>query len=339
MSRTTPLSAVIDEYDAARGDDGDGAWAFAVAWRLIDRGVESDVIREGLAEDLELVRQASEAPGELFGAPQSRADELYQQWVGEGRRILSYEPLISWRDLPSSSALLAGLTAFLMTLVLYWDGPTVTWTVGLLLTPVALGFGACAALATWHAVQRRASHAAAAGAALAVILSVAFAQALVFVVGNDHPLGTAGVWWMLLVAFGCFALSRALDRPPLPLKHSSDPPDDVEWVVRASAALRANNSLSEGRIRDVVAEARHHAQESGSLLYEEFGAPEVYASALAVDNRARARRRAWALGALGLLAGMLAVTEPRSWSSAAVTVIYLSWAGLEFARSINRRRH
>ena len=99
--------------------------------------------------------------------------------------------------------------------------------------------------------------------------------------------------------------------------------DDELWVERFSGIMRGPGWTRESRVRELVAEARSHAAESGRTLAEEFGPPEHYATQLGVDKERRIRLRIAFVGVLTLLAAVQLI-DGWSWTTIALVVL-LGW--------------
>ncbi|CUR58575.1 membrane hypothetical protein [metagenome] len=95
--QTTPLAAMLDAFDSARGEEMDGVWAFSASWALLMRDVDVALVVEGLRDALDVVRETQESPAELFGTGREHADALYEQWLAEGRLVLD-DGVTTWRD-------------------------------------------------------------------------------------------------------------------------------------------------------------------------------------------------------------------------------------------------
>ena len=108
MAERTPLSATIDAFDSARGDDMDGVWAFGVSWSLMMRDVDPDLVRDGLEQALAVVRTSGESASALFGDPSEHAAALYDEWSSEGRLTLIALTRTTW---PEALRLGTGLSA------------------------------------------------------------------------------------------------------------------------------------------------------------------------------------------------------------------------------------
>lgn len=150
------------------------------------------------------------------------------------------------------------------------------------------------------------------------------------------PVGTASVWWMLAVAAVTALLAMLLRPTPVSPVPGAGPLDDDAWSARAAALLRLRD-LPESRVRDLVAEARSHAHEAGAPMSDALGSPERYAAGFAPDTASRERRRAAALGGLGVAGAILAV-DPWSWPWALMAAVLLGAAAVVAARARRRRR-
>ncbi|MDO5635447.1 MAG: hypothetical protein Q4G34_11355 [Micrococcus sp.] len=78
----------------------------------------------------------------------------------------------------------------------------------------------------------------------------------------------------------------------------ADAPDDHAWAREIAGLLRVHAGLTDRRVREVVAEARAHAKDSGVRVAEEFGPPASYAARFRTDKNATLRRRAWGFTAI-----------------------------------------
>lgn len=288
----TPLSRTIDAFDDARGIAMDGVWAHSVSWALLMRDVEADLVREGLEEALDVVRQSQEAPEELFGAPRAHAGELYDRWVTEGRLRLDKLGAIAWRDVPSTGLAwgAALCLAFAVVFALEGDSPR-TWTLGMVVLPLGLGLGTTAAAAAWDWFLRHNGTASAIASAAATGIICAMAAASVNEWSKAHPLGNHSVWWYVPIAVSCVLLATGWRRwvdtwTPLAPPAAADAD---EWSRQLAGHLRERYSLSDSRVRTILFDAHSHAAESGSTLEEEFGRPEDYAARFVPDLARRSR--------------------------------------------------
>ena len=322
---TTPLSAAIDAVRGARGEEMDSLWAYGLSWALLMKDVEPDVVAAELQEVFGLVRETRESPEELYGSTSARADELCRQWLDEGRRVLSRQPSISWRQVPASALATTGRFSIIMTGLLLLTGQTTTtWTAGMLVIPVAIGVSTPAGMAIWETLLRRRNE------ATAVVVSTLFVGTVASVAGTlaiqtaDQPLGTSSTWWSLVPAMACLLLARLLSRHVGDVPAHGSPPaaNDGEWVARAAAVLRGGVRLSDRRVNTLVAEARAHAAESGNTLAEEFGTPEDYAARFAPDLARQHLLRAALAAACAALAA-LQLVDGWSWNAASLLTIFV----------------
>lgn len=289
---TTPLAETIEEFEHARGDGMDGAWAHAVSWALMRRDVEPDLVSHGLQEALEVVRQTQEPPEDLFGTPDEHADALYEQWQSEGRLRLWEASRITWREVPSSGFAWSALIALVFMVLLLVDGETTTtWTLGRILLTAALGLGTAAAAAVWDTMVRRRGTAIAITGTGVTVLAMAAVTVGINKWSEEHPFATASTWWFLAVAGTCALLSttwrRWLDSRPTPGLHPVV--EAQEWSRQLAAILRGRLSMSDARVSAILAETQAHATEAGRSVQDEFGTPEEYAARFGPDLARRSR--------------------------------------------------
>jgi hypothetical protein len=316
------LVSTHDAFKAARGEDLDKMWAFAVGWRLCMKEVEIDLVREGLEEVLAMVRETQEGPEDLFGTPDEYAPELYERWRSEGRLPPSHTVMPPARSIPASSLRAGGWIALLMFVLTLFDaaGPTI----GILLVPVALGFGSVGGIALWEWASRRWPTPLAAAFMATVVIAFAFGFAALLTT-IETSLGRATPWLLLLEA----AVLTFVGRAALGLVTAKayvaarDGLDDEQWVERFSGIMRGPGWTRESRVRELVAEARSHATESGRTLAEEFGPPEHYASQLGADAERRIRLRIAFVSLLTLLVAVQLI-DGWSWTTIAMLVL-LAW--------------
>lgn len=148
----TPLQATIDAFDEARGDALDGVWARSVSWTLLMRDVEADLVRDGLAEALEVVRQTRESPQELFGPACDHADALYGQWLSEGRLVLTADET-TWRQAVLTGLVMSAVVAVGLLVLLALRGEATTALLPRLSAiAIVVGLGSALGSAVW---QRR----------------------------------------------------------------------------------------------------------------------------------------------------------------------------------------
>lgn len=336
MDERSTLESTIEAFTRARGQAGDMAWAQGVAWRLLRRDVDPDLVREGLEEGLALVVEAQEPPEALFGTAEEHADALWAQWVEEGRLRLIDPARTTWREVPSTGLLWGAwlCVAFLFFFLL--DGQTSrTWTVGMVLVPVGMGVAAVAAQAVWTSLLPDRGTVVAAVAAAGVVGGSAAAIGLVNDWTRDSPLVTASTWWYLVVATAAALLAAAWRAwtDTWPTAVAAGIGDVGQWSRELAAILRVRYSMSETRVGQVVGEAHAHAADAGRPVGEEFGTPEEYAARFAPDEARRARLGT-AFHLAVAAASLVYLAAAPSWSSLALAAGWslLAWRQLRCVR-------
>ncbi|OLT24576.1 hypothetical protein BJF82_13245 [Kytococcus sp. CUA-901] len=95
-------------------------------------------------------------PKTVYGPAQEWPRTGIEERVARGQRVVDSVADTEWRDVPVVGSVVAGILSLLI-LAVWWarDGLTTDYTAGLLLLPVASGFGIILALATWERVLRR----------------------------------------------------------------------------------------------------------------------------------------------------------------------------------------
>jgi hypothetical protein len=152
MAERTPLALTLEDFDRARSDDMDGAWAFGVSSNLLMRGVDAALVRSGLVEALELVRQTRESPQELFGSSDDHADLLHDQWLSEGRLVMAAD-VMPWRQATAHGLAVSGACAAVFSLILVLrDEATAAMLIRFSVISLVIGMGSSLAHAAW---QRR----------------------------------------------------------------------------------------------------------------------------------------------------------------------------------------
>jgi hypothetical protein len=325
MAEATPLATTIDAFDRARGDDMDGVWAHSVAWRLLRRDVEPGQVDEGLTEALALVRETQEAPADLFGSSEEHADALYDHWVDDGRLHLWDASSMAWREVPSWGLGMGAFWCIGFMVAFLADGETSrTWTLGMVVIPVGIGWAKAAALAAWDSVLRSRGPVVAVLAVAATMATAATAIASVNEWGKAHPLGTASTWWYLWAAASCALLAMAwgrwLESRPAPAPPGIADVDD--WSRQLAAILRGSHHLSEVRVRTIVGDAHAHASDAGRTVQEEFGTPAEHAARFTPDRARKRRLEAWFWVFLGVMQGLW-LLEDFTWLRAAVVLACL----------------
>lgn len=152
MAEQTPLAVTLADFDRARGDAMDGAWAFGVVWRLLMRDVDPALVREGLVEALDVVRGAGESADDLFGPAADHADCLYDQWLSEGTLVLDAD-VMTWRQAARAGLVVSAVLATVFLVLLFLeDEVTSAVLVQFTAISMAIGMGSLLGHAAW---QRR----------------------------------------------------------------------------------------------------------------------------------------------------------------------------------------
>ena len=348
MSRHGVLSGVLTAYRNERDSAEDERWAQEAATTLALEGVGGAAIRWELEDALELVRGSGEGPAELYGDARAWAFARLREAPEEGRVLVDETPDTSWRDaLVVGCVVAAVLTLALMVMVLLKDGWRTGYAWGWVLFPLVSGVMCTLSLAVWErALLRRPRWQAVVAAGAVVVVGV---PALTWLVmeGDRVVVTTSSFGWgAVALAYGMLAalLERVLPERP---GRRSRPVDDDAWERQLAGTLRLRMDLPEVRVRDVVKEARAHAQEAGRALAVEFGDPAAYAARFEPDRAARLRRRAWARTALVPLALVVAfagvLEEPSpGWSGVSwaglVMLVVASWMTYDAWRAVRRGR-
>lgn len=329
-SATASTSDVLQAYRDARAQAEDETWASRVLALSVTQGVRLDVLERELWGALELVRESGEPAEDLYGPAQEWAQDRIEERVARGQRVVDSVADTEWRDVPVVGSVVAGILSLLI-LAVWWarDGLTTDYTAGLLLLPVASGFGIILALATWERVLRR--HSWTIAVTIGLVLAAVGVGLLTWLVWGTRGevVATGSVFWLAALSAAHFGVAALLERVlqsqdrrprPRPVRVR----DDEEWERDLAGALRFRLDLREAQVRDIVREARAHTVESGRSLEEDFGAADGYAASFPRDRRAAARRIAWARSAMVLVAAFLAfggLLDRLAWAE-------VSWVGL-----------
>jgi hypothetical protein len=332
----TPIPATVEAYEQARGEALDGTWAFAVSWKLLMKDVDVTLVDEGLREALVLVRETGESPEELFGPPADYAGELYQRWRSEGRLNPAAVKVPNSRSIVASS-LKAGagiaLVLFVLDLVGGRDLP-----VGFLGLPLVLGFAAIGGLAFWEWASREWALPVVVTVMTTATVGIAAATVVVLEVTSGTSLGSLMPWLLLAEAVVLWTASRMVLVLVTAKTFAAvqEDPDDEQWVRRFSSVLRGPGWQSDARVREIVAEARSHAAESGRTLGEEFGPPDVHAAAYGVDVR---RRTTLKIAFYAVLVGLnlVPMVDGFSWAAAALA-LFFAWQAWKEYRKYDKHR-
>ena len=155
------------------------------------------------------------------------------------------------------------------------------------------------------AVRARRSHALGVlAAALTLTLGVALTVGM-FALTDGITAGSSAMLGMLGMTVGSAILGAALallapDRPartarPARRAPSADtaPQDEHEWSDALGTALRERGDMTDGQVREMVAEAQAHARDAGTSPEVEFGPPRAYADRFRGSSAVSGRRSAW----------------------------------------------
>ncbi|GAA3787322.1 hypothetical protein [Micrococcus endophyticus] len=327
---------------AARAAEAD--WLRAAAAALAAEEVAPAHRRRLLAEARAVVVATQEDPEELFGAPEDWAAQACAD-AAEAGEPLTDARITTGADVLRVGFVLAGagaLLAFLLTLLK--DGLTTDVSLGVLLVPPVVGVGGMGVLWGWERLQRHVPTVAAAGAAVCLAGALLAALAVLMVSVGDAGLaaGVSSFVW-LGVAAVCGVLSWVAARllPERDADQGLTPDSEEEWAARLAFLLRSRADVPEGRVGEIVAEARAHAADAGTTLAEEFGSPASYAARVPRDRVHRARTTAalTTVAAAAVVGAMVGVLVPKGeaqwwhWLVAAGTVAaaVLAWVDVRRA--------
>lgn len=322
---TTSMTAVLDAFLQVRGEESDQVWAEQAAATMVMVAVDVDAIEEELERALELVRTSGEAPADLYGPASTWARARVRERGEEGLAVYAERAGIGWQDIPAFGLLGAAIASVLMlvaslfTLVL-----RMPFTLGHLALPLLGSFTVATAIAVHQHVLARRARAVAVTAAGAVLAVGVLATTAVVWSTRDHPIAAGNGAWLAAIAVVCALLGLRLARTVPHEQQRPEPRDDDAWAASLAGTLRSRLDLDERRVRDIVQEARSHAEAAGTSLAQEFGPPSGYAARFPQDRTAARRRDAWLQTALIPIAGVLAfggLADRWAWSE-------ISWWGV-----------
>lgn len=319
----------------------DQEWLDAARWQLARAGAARPVVDELVDRALALAASSGEPAAELFGAPDAWATAQLDERRRDGLPVQEADPASRWRDVAVLGLALATMAAVAVLAVSVlrreWQ---VEYSVALLSLPLLLGLLPAVVHTTWEKTLARRSLVAALAAGGAVTAAGIALATWVVLSSRDVVLATASVWWWVAYAAACAALSGLASRvlPDDSAPAWTAPRDDEEWLGVLAGALRLRAGFSETRVRDVVAEARAHATESGSTLQEEFGRPEDYAAQFSGDTTRRTRLRAWGFTAIAVVSGVTAAPPDVSWTGVVLLVGWTAMAVREWVVLARARR-
>lgn len=335
MTAQSDFQAAVDRVGTARGAEEDQDWALTAGGRLLMEEVLERRIVEALDEVAEQVAAAQEPAQELFGDPMTWARGQKAAWREQGV-ALKAPPTTSPRDFAVETLIIA---SFYAGLFLLYELITWSWAdplrLSFLLAPLALALTSRTIAAVHTAVTAARSHTAGVLAAVAAALPGIALTVGVFALGNPVTLpGTAMLGFLgAVVAYALLAWATALAWPARPARTAA-PHDDASWYDALGAALRSRGDLTDSRVKEILAEARSHAQEAATSPAEEFGAAEAYAQRFPPNRAVAARRRAWLMtgvAGLALLTGVLSLVNGQLrpwavlWLLLVVVIAALEW--------------
>lgn len=350
MTSTRAMDEVLGGFAQARGVAADEEWAAVVVTRTLIRDVNQDVVREGLREALDVVRQSQESPEELFGDPREWADVKVEEWRAEGAPVEQAEPDTSWREVPVVTMVTGTIISLLLLVLLLVQGRwRLDFTWGTLLLPTISALATLGALTLFERVLQHARRLVAAAAGLVVVAVGVAVLATLFYLGQDQPVFRGSVWWFAAIAAGHAVLAWVLAKvvPDRPQSHADrTATTDDEWERQVAGILRLRVELPEGRVRQHLEEAKAHAAQSGRSLHEEFGAPNSYASRFPRDRGSAERRRLWLYTAVVPVSAYLAfgevVVSGGDWSLVSwpfvLVLALVIWATVSGWLAVARRR-
>lgn len=333
---TDTLTDLADRFADARGVPADAEWARLAAARLVLEGVRVELARRALDDALEQVAESGEGPEELYGAPLTWVRGQREQWREDGVPVSEAPGVTPARELVLGTLVGAASIAVLLFLVrvLGWQWrESYTWP--LLLAPVLLAGAGQVVRAVHEHALRAGSQRTAVLAALGALLVLAVGIAAFFLGTRDALVVEASTLGLLVSAAVHATLAIVVgrlwperDAPPV----GGDDGDDDTWFGELAAALRQRGDMTDRRVRQVLAETRAHAAESGVPVAEEFGPAAGYAARFPADEPVAARRRAWFTTAVAVVpAGFLVayvVEEGWRWGTPHLsTLLWLLLAG------------
>lgn len=270
--------------------DEDQAWGDRLRLRLgLDGTVTAEIADDAVADARAACQESGRPAAELFGEPDAYAREVARDRVPVEERasvdLAGGTPRSRWTLL----LLTAGSSISVVSMALFFSSG---WTAPASVAHVALFVGVLLSwvAALWGLLDRRAGllrrgWAWWAGAAAGVAASSAAAVSL----RDREPL--VDVPLVAVLAFGVALVVVAVNRtPPAPVADTSRTLSADAWFDRLGGLLRGRYYLSRTVVRQQVADARTHWQDSGAPHpHDEFGAPEVYALELLGDSTAPQR--------------------------------------------------
>lgn len=348
-------------FRAARGSARDEQWAQSAAMALVLDDVPESAAVARLEQLLGTLSASDEPIEEIYGPAQHWAKDQLPRLREQGAVAPEIARPRSLRE--AAVITLTGISVFsvLLLVVVLIDGGTTTSTVPLA-TPVALALAIAALQALFAAVLRRRPFLIAAGVTAVALGALSAAAGWGLTALADQVTSTVSIWWHLPVAgvagLLAWALDRRADRAAAARRSTRSttqspeasgrtaPLDDHQWLDQAAAALRQRGDLSDRHLRRLLADGRAHAEDAESSLVEEFGSPQTYARRQPPQAGIRARRRAWWMAGVALVATVPLVddlvTEGLSWRAelmwrTALVIFLAAAAGMAWRTSRRER--
>ncbi|WP_010524767.1 hypothetical protein [Nesterenkonia sp. F] len=357
--RTSPrqLEDLHRRFRSARGLARDEKWAQAAATVLILDDVAESAVVDQLEQLLGTLRASEEPIEELYGPARRWAEEQLPRLREEGTVTPEIARPRNFRE--AAVITLIGTSGFsVLLLVVVLVAGTATISLLPLVTPPTLALAIVLLQALFAAVLRRRPFVVAVGITAVALGALSTAAGWSLVTLADQATRSLSVWWHLPIAgiagLLAWGLDRATDRATSvrgdatpPESAAADAPlDDDQWLDQAAEALRMRGDISDRRIRRLLAEARTHADDADASLVEEFGSPQDYARRHRPQAGLRARRRAWWMAGVALVATVPLVddlvTEGISWRAdsmmRAALVAFLALAAVLAWRTSRREQ-
>ena len=291
----------------------DQAWGDRLRLRLgLDGAVPAGTADEAVADARDACLESGRPAVELFGDADTYAHEVARDRVPVEDRasvdLAGGTPRTRWTLLLLTAGASTTVVGIALLLTSGWTAPAspahVALFVGVLLSWVAILWGL---LDRRAGLLRRGWGSWSAGA-LGIVASSTAAVSL----RDRDPLVDVPVLAVLAVGVALTVVAINI-KPPAPAEDTSrDIPADA-WFERLGGLLRGRYYLSRATVRQQVADARAHWEDSGAPHpHDEFGSPEVYALELLDDSPAPKRRQrlatAWFYTVFAGLCGYNAVS-------------------------------
>ena len=356
MSTRHPQAIAV--VRAARGSEADAAWGSAAVMRLVTHEVRREWADRALREAAQTLASSSESAEELFGPAEQWAAEQVRTWV-ETDAPAFLPPDQDVRELTPRFLVIAALFYAGWVSLLFGVICLLRWEWNITLTPVwaaaPLLLSAMIMLVGWLyqrlSIRRGLITAVPVTLVLIIVFSLGAAGLFQLSRGMGEWSTHLTIWLALSAGYGMLAAITAKLWPQRPLPHpasgrsaDSTASTDLEslWQQKAREALRARGGLTEHQIQEALTEAREHARDSETSLWDEFGDPWAYARKLPRDPVVSARRRVWYHAALLAFLVLLVTPDltdgtPNPWFIGGGALLLLL-EGREVTRQVRRFR-